>query len=55
VLIRSVVIVDDVEEMNSLEFMGENVPARMLALQHSSQYLKEVIKSVKLVVQIAHT
>jgi hypothetical protein len=48
-------MVDDVEEMNSLEFMGENVPLRLLALQRSSQYLKEVIKSVKLEAHIAHT
>jgi hypothetical protein len=37
-------LVDDVEEMNSLEFMGENVPPRLVALQRSTQYFKEVIK-----------
>jgi hypothetical protein len=30
--------------MNSLEFMGEMTPARLLVLHRSSQYLKEVIK-----------
>jgi hypothetical protein len=33
VLIRLFVMVDYGEEINSLEFMGEKVPARLLALQ----------------------
>jgi hypothetical protein len=36
VLIWLIVLVDDVEEMNSLEFMGENVPPRLLSLQRST-------------------
>jgi hypothetical protein len=39
-------MVDDAEEMNSLEFMEGMIPARLLVLQCSSQYLKEIIKSV---------
>jgi hypothetical protein len=34
-------------------FMGENVLVKMLALQWS-QYLKEIIKNVKLEVHISH-
>jgi hypothetical protein len=48
-------MVDDVEEINSLEFMGEKVPTRLLALQRLSYYLKEVMKSVKLKARISHT
>jgi hypothetical protein len=39
-------MVYDIEKMNSLEFIGEKVPARLLTLQCSSQHLKEIIKSV---------
>jgi hypothetical protein len=46
---------DSGDEVNSLEFMGGKVPSIMLARQRSSQYLKEVIKSVKLEAQISHT
>jgi hypothetical protein len=54
-LIQLIVMVDFGEGMNSLEFLEENVPARLLALQRSSHYLKDVIKSVKLETQICHT
>jgi hypothetical protein len=46
---------DSDKEVNSLEFMGEKVPAIMLTLQRSSQYLKEIIKGVKLEAHIAYT
>jgi hypothetical protein len=48
-------IEDGDDEVISWFLWGQNVPARMLELQHSSQYFKKVIKSVKLEAQVSHT